>query len=127
MNETKTLKACLACGKTIRGRIDKKYCDDLCRNNFNNQLKIETNACVRTINNTLGKNRRILQSLLTENQEMTKTTRDKLLQLGFHFKYFTHHYANKKGSTYFYCYDHGYLPLENSWYLVVRRVEGAGK
>ncbi|MEP6674845.1 MAG: hypothetical protein ABJA78_06810 [Ferruginibacter sp.] len=123
MNNSNTLKACLACGKNIRGRADKKFCDDLCRNSFNNQLKIETSGLVRNINNMLGKNRRILQSLLPANQEMAKTSRDKLLQLGFHFKYFTHHYINKKGSVYHYCYEYGYLQLERDAYLLVKKKE----
>jgi hypothetical protein len=25
-------KKCLACGKQLKGRIDKKFCDDYCRN-----------------------------------------------------------------------------------------------
>ena len=32
-------KVCLACGKPLKGRIDKKFCDDYCRNNYNNQQK----------------------------------------------------------------------------------------
>ena len=27
----------------------------------------------------------------------------------------------KTGKIYFYCYEYGYLPLENDWYLLVRR------
>ena len=29
----------------------------------------------------------------------------------------------KSGKTYFYCYDYGYLPLENDWFLIVKRNE----
>ena len=58
-NETKT---CLACGKPLKGRIDKKFCDDYCRNNYNNQQKAKGShsSYVRNINNTLLKNRKIL-------------------------------------------------------------------
>jgi hypothetical protein len=52
---------------------------------------------------------------------MAKTTKTKLLEKGFLFKYFTHTYTNKKGTVYFFCYDLGYLPLENDWYLLVKR------
>ncbi|MEO6187855.1 MAG: DUF2116 family Zn-ribbon domain-containing protein [Ginsengibacter sp.] len=117
------IKHCQTCGKVIKGRTDKKYCDDYCRNNFNNQLKADTTNLVRNINNALGKNRRILESMLTGNEEITKTTKDKLLQKGFQFKYFTNTYTNKKGNVYFFCYDLGYLPLENDWYLLVKRKE----
>jgi hypothetical protein len=118
--ETKT---CMQCGKTLRGRSDKKFCDDYCRNNYNNTLKAHANNYVRNINNALGKNRRILEELLPEKEEMSKTTKQKLLHAGFQFKYITHTYINKKGNTYFFCYDYGYLPLDNDWYLLVRRRE----
>jgi predicted nucleic acid-binding Zn ribbon protein len=116
-------KICLACGKPIKGRSDKKFCDDYCRNNYNNVLKSATNSQVRNINNTLGKNRRILETLLSSEKEMTKATRDQLLLKGFSFKYITHLYSNKKGNTYFFCYEYGYLPLDNDWYLIVKRKE----
>ncbi len=116
-------KNCLACDKPLKGRSDKKFCDDYCRNNYNNQLKSITNNQVRNINNALGKNRRILEDLLPEGEETAKTTKEKLLQKGFLFKYVTHLYTTKSGKTYYYCYDYGYLPLENDWYLIVRRKE----
>lgn len=116
-------KTCLTCGKAIRGRTDKKYCDDYCRNNYNNQVKGADNNVVRNINNALRKNRRILSELLQDGEEMAKTTRDRLLQTGFNFMYLTHTYTNKKGNVYCFCYDYGYLPLENNWYLLVRRKE----
>ena len=112
-------KTCLQCGKGLRGRADKKFCDDYCRNNYNNQLKGNSNNYVRNINNALGKNRRILKMLLPAGERMTKTTKDKLLHHGFSFTYITHKYTNKSGSTYYYCYDHGYLALDNERYLIV--------
>jgi hypothetical protein len=69
----------------------------------------------------LRRNRRILQQLLPEKEDSKKVSREQLLQLGFHFKHFTHSYTNKKGSTYFYCYEYGYLPLEKDYYLLVKR------
>ena len=119
--ETK-IKLCLTCSKPIRGRTDKKFCDDYCRNNYNNQLKSNTINLVRNINNALGKNRRILENFFGK-EDMIKTTKDKLLEKGFQFKYITHTYTNKKGNVYFFCYDIGYLPLENDWYLLVKRKE----
>ena len=116
-------KLCLACNKPVKGRTDKKFCDDYCRNNYNNELKADTNNLVRNINNALGKNRRILESLLPPKEDMVKTTKDKLMQKGFQFKYITHTYTNKKGNTYFFCYDYGYLPLDNDWFLIVKRRE----
>jgi Uncharacterized protein containing a Zn-ribbon (DUF2116) len=111
---------CLVCGKALKGRSDKKFCDDYCRSSYNNDLKSAANNYIRNVNNALGKNRRILESLLPATEEMAKANKEKLQRLGFQFKYFTHTYTNKKGTIYYYCYEYGYLPLENDWYLVVK-------
>jgi hypothetical protein len=116
-------KKCLACEKVIKGRSDKKFCDDYCRNNYNNQLKGDTNNTIRNINNALRKNRRILEELLPETEKMVKANREKLLQLDFQFKYITHQYTNSKGNIYNFCYEYGYLALENKWFLIVKRKE----
>jgi hypothetical protein len=113
-------KQCLACGKTLHGRADKKFCNDYCRNAYNNGLKSALSNAVRNINNTLLKNRRILETILGD-EEMQKTTKEKLVHHGFQFKYFTHTYTNKKGNVYNFCYEYGYLPLEADVFLVVKR------
>lgn len=112
---------CLTCDKPVKGRTDKKFCDDYCRNNYNNQLNAPSSNLVRNINNALGKNRRILENLIPVHEEIVKLSKEKLLQEGFQFKYITHIYTNKKGSNYFFCYDYGYLMLENDCCLIVRR------
>jgi predicted nucleic acid-binding Zn ribbon protein len=118
-----TPRHCMTCNKSIRGRTDKKFCDDYCRNSYNNQLKAPGNNTMRNINNTLRKNRRILEGILSPNEKMQKISREKLLEQGFQFKYCTHTYCNPKGNLYHFCYDYGYLALENNWFLVVKRSE----
>ena len=114
---------CLSCNSAVKGRADKKFCNDYCRNEYNNGLKSGTTNLVRNINNALGKNRRVLETVITNNQETGKTNAEKLLAKGFQFKYYTHTYTNKKGDVYYFCYDMGYLPLENDWFLIVKRKE----
>jgi hypothetical protein len=80
------------------------------------------NTVVRNINTVLTKNRKILDGVLGD-EKTIKTNKEKLLRQGFDFKYITHSYTNKNGDTYCFCYEMGYLPLENDWYLVVRRKE----
>jgi len=116
-------KMCLACSKPLRGRADKKFCDDFCRNSYNNQLKAQTNNYVRNIGNILRKNRRVLKDLLPDSETMVKTNKENLIRMGFHFKYSTHSYTNKKGNTYLFCFEYGYLNLDNDWFLIVRRKE----
>lgn len=117
------IKACQLCEKPLKGRSDKKFCDDYCRSAYNNDLKSAANNFIRNINHALGKNRRILESLLQEGDATAKTSRDKLIERGFQFKYHTQQYYAKNGNTYFYCYEYGYLALENNWFLIVKRNE----
>ncbi len=118
-------KKCLSCNKIVKGRIDKKFCDDYCRNNYNNVQKNKTSLSsdVRNINNALLKNYKILMACLPDNEEMVKVSHDKLLLKGFSFKYHTHSYTTQKKQTYIFCYNYGYLPLDNATYLIVRRKE----
>ncbi|MFI2741890.1 hypothetical protein ACG2LH_04055 [Zhouia sp. PK063] len=112
-------RLCLECGDKIVGRIDKKFCSDACRNSYNNNINKASKNLIRTTNNRLKKNYRILESLHPE--EKTKISRQKLLDLGFNFDYITGLLTTKKGSTYFYVYDLGYLPLDDDFYMLVRR------
>ena len=112
------MKNCPECGNIILGRIDKKFCSDMCRNNFNNKLKAVDVNYVRTINNSLKKNRRILEEICPEDKN--KTTRNNLLKKGFDFNFITHLRKTQKGAVYNFVYDYGYLELENDFFLVVK-------
>ena len=113
-------RSCRTCNKILRGRTDKKFCDDYCRNSYNNQFKPAKSHYVRNVNNWLLKNRRILEALLPATRECIRVNKVKLLQLGFLFTYHTHTFTNKNGSVYFYCYEYGYLALSPDWFLVVK-------
>ena len=112
-------RTCPECGNKIRGRADKVFCSDSCRNTHHNLLNKDNKNLVRNINNLLRKNYRILEKLNAADK--TKTTKDKLLRAGFSFDYFTGIYTTKSGATYFYVYDQGYLPLDNNFYLLVKK------
>ena len=120
MVQTVASRKCLSCDKILNGRADKKFCNDYCRNAYNNQLKSANSPVVRNINNALIKNRRILDAMLGE-EKMVKQPKEKFLSLGFNFKYYTHNYTNQKGNVYVFCYEFGYLPLEHDWFLIVKR------
>jgi hypothetical protein len=76
---------------------------------------------MRQINHLLQKNRRILASILTGSSNRTKTSHAQLLEKGFLFQYSTHLVSNKKGLQYHFCYEYGYLAINESSYMVVRR------
>jgi hypothetical protein len=114
---------CSDCGEKLVGRADKKFCNDQCRNNFNNKANSDTNSVMRNINNILRKNRRIMEELACNEEGKAKSTGKKLKEKGFNFNYYTHTYRTKTGNTYLFCYEYGYLPLDNDFYMVVKRIE----
>ena len=116
-----SVNLCLDCEKPLMGRVDKKFCNDICRNNYNNHQNRDANNLVRNVNGILRKNRRIIEKLVPEEKrKVKKTTLD---VAGFNFQYFTNTYTTKTRQTYYFCYDFGYLPLESDFYLLVHRKE----
>jgi predicted nucleic acid-binding Zn ribbon protein len=120
-------KECLACGKIVKGRVDKKFCDDSCRNNYNNTQNSDSTNLIRNVNNILRKNRKILADIIEKSETDTaKANKIKLTDLGYNFKYFTNTYKNKKEMIYYFVYEFGFLPLENDWFFLVKRNEEKG-
>ena len=119
-----TETTCRSCGEKLRGRSDKKFCNDFCRNQYNNQLKADSHQFTRKINNVLCKNRRILEHIMICAKQpggTIKTTLNELDLMGFNFNYITHYETNETGKTYYYCYEYAYLPLGNQQFQVVRK------
>jgi hypothetical protein len=119
MAESKTERKCKECGQRLVGRRDQKFCSDYCRNTHNNRLNEDTTSYMRRINNILRKNRRILSAL---NPDGKKTVDGiTLAEEGFNFHYFTNIYRTQKGSSYYFCYDQGYLKMDNDQYMLVQK------
>ena len=112
-------KKCLECEEVLKGRVDKKFRSDYCRNAYNNRVNKDSKNLIRNINNRLRKNYKILSELNISGK--TKVTRTKLYDKGFDFNFFTSIYKTKTGNTYFYIYDEGYLPLENELFLLIKK------
>ncbi len=112
-------KACPECGEKLRGRTDKKFCSDYCRNTHHNKVNKDTSNLIRNTNNLLRRNHRILEELNPGNK--TSVSRNKLLAKGFNFEFFTSIYNTKSGNQYFFIYDQGYLKLENDFYALVKK------
>lgn len=99
-------KKCLDCGITIRGRTDKKFCSDQCRNSYNNRLNRDSNNYVRNVHGVLRKNRRILGDLYDEGR--LRIHKDALFAMGYNFSFFTHMVETTDGHEYHYCFEYGY-------------------
>ncbi|MCB9426720.1 MAG: hypothetical protein H6584_06790 [Flavobacteriales bacterium] len=113
-------RQCPECGDSIVGRIDKKFCSDQCRASHNNKQNVDSRKYVREVNTILKKNRRILSDLNTTGK--TKVHREQLVVKGFNFQYLTNTYTTQKGVVYYFCYEHGYLPVDDDYfYLVIKQ------
>jgi hypothetical protein len=111
-------RKCLECNEVIQGRVDKKFCSDQCRNAHNNVLNSDVTNFVRNVNNSLRKNRRILEANLKG--ETSKIGVQKLKDLGFNFNYYTNIKTTKNNNSYYFCYEFGYLLLEGEMVLIVK-------
>ncbi len=116
-------KVCLECGEAVKGRTDKKFCSDACRNIYHYRSNNAPINYVRNVVNALKRNRRILMELNDGPEGTKKVHRDKLVQKGYNFMYHTNIYRTMKGNTYVFCFEHGYLEISENWYALVRRDE----
>lgn len=113
------MKTCLECSEKIVGREDKKFCSDGCRNAYNNKINKDSTNFMRNVNNKLRKNYRILVELNSEGK--SKATRDKMINKGFDFDFFTNILQTKTGNTYYFLYDQGYRSLDNDYFMLVKK------
>lgn len=114
-------KHCIVCGDEMTGRQDKRFCSDNCRSTHHNRQNSNETNFVRKVNGVLRKNRRILASLNPDGK--ASLHRDKLLENGFNFRYFTNEYVTRKGTVYRFVYDQGYTERENGYLTLVIRQE----
>lgn len=111
-------KKCLFCGRDINGRSDKKYCDDICRNNYNYQRNRNDNTIIRETNRSLLHNRKILDLLCENEKNIVK--RQLLVDSGFDFSFMTGIYKTKRNREYVLVYDYAYKSAGNDEVLVIR-------
>ena len=112
---------CLQCGKPLKsGRIDKKFCNEGCRNQYHNAQKIAEHAEIKKINGIIKNNRKILKELLGDNKFVNVSHQD-MLKKGFEFGYLTHYVMSKtQGNEYVFIYNYGYHEFEKNKYKVVK-------
>jgi predicted nucleic acid-binding Zn ribbon protein len=118
------IRTCPICSNPVKGRHDKVFCSDYCRNAYNNLRNSDRNNFIRNINNTLRRNRRILESLISNEEQLCKVRRGTLVEQEFNFKYHTHLQQGLQGETLYYVYDFGYQVLDDNWVMVMRSNRG---
>ncbi|MCC6721065.1 MAG: hypothetical protein IT243_02605 [Bacteroidia bacterium] len=114
-------KICLHCQKSFVGRSDKKYCSLSCKNNYSNaKVRLPTELICK-INKRLRNNYKILYKLY--NGKVRRVLEVEMKQAGFDFNYFTQDYTNNRGERYRYCYNLGYLKLDEKQFLIVKSMQ----
>lgn len=111
------VRECENCKEEIHGRSDKRFCSDYCRNTFHNDQNKDSSNYMRKVNNILRRNRRILARHNPNGK--SKVQGNLLMEEGFNFAFFTNVYETKKGGKYYFCYDQGYIKLDDGWYALV--------
>ena len=106
---------CENCGKELKGRSDKRFCDDSCRNTFNHKARIPDNEVFSPVVNILKKNRAILFKAFDEPQKTF--TKLQLLELGYNFNYCTDR-RTIQGSEYYFCFDMCF-EISNDYYVII--------
>ena len=113
------MKYCQDCGTILRGRTDKKFCDDHCRGHFNNAANRDRDINFKQINRILKKNTGILEKLVQQGIKIT--TFNLLSATGFNFGFFTHQLAEQNGEICICCYNYGYKKI-NEVELTIKQV-----
>ncbi len=95
----------------IEGRSDKKFCSDQCRSNYNNGQRSQSERLILEVNKVLRKNRTLLKQ--SNPSGMSIVRKEFLTRSGFNFNYFTSRYKTRDGNEYWFCYDIGWMYLED--------------
>ena len=111
--------SCENCGRELFGRIDKRFCNDNCRNDFNRKKKQQdiqkANENIPEILKIIKRNYEILLSFgaIEEGSEIF-LPKETLLKKGFNFKFFTSIDSKKE---YQYCFERGWRELAGAVYI----------
>jgi hypothetical protein len=121
-------KHCLDCGTLIKaGRKDKKFCDDMCRTNYNNNKdkspapELSVPDYIKKIQGILEKNRQILDDCLGKGRDAKSFDKRDIMGRGFNFKYFTSQAPTREGENYCFCFEMGFKEVEDDRLVIIRR------
>jgi hypothetical protein len=118
------MKTCLHCNDSFRGRSDKKFCNDYCRNAYNNQQKNIATSHQRIMHQRLRKNHALLSRYLTEkNAGPVCIHKERLTNDGFIWKYCTEFRISNNKNILYGCYDLRYFSLNDRYLILLKENE----
>lgn len=107
-------KQCTFCNLPLKGRTDKKFCDDTCRISYHNNLR-NHGFYVKWVNRSLSKNRRILKKIMELG--MKSVPMNVLEYYGFSMNGLTGIESGEEGRFHFRCYEYLLVP-EGTKYVI---------
>ncbi len=111
-------RCCAFCGKELKGRSDKRFCDDACRNNYGYKHNKSSNIAINRINKSLLHNRNVLKSIAKCGKKVVK--RQTLVDNDFNFDVMTGVYKTYKDQEYKMLYDYAYKCINDDDVLVLK-------
>ncbi len=102
------IRNCLECGKELKGRLGKKYCDSACKSSYHNRHKSFGEVTIQEINRILRHNRSILKTLCPEGKSTVR--KEVLDRMGYDYRYFNSVFKSKQ-TIYYLAYDYGFSPI----------------
>lgn len=118
---TLQMNTCKICKKELKGRVDKKFCSQACKNYYHVSLRRVTKNVAKSIDAILHRNRSILLEILGKNNIQKKVKRIYLAEKRFNFKYHTHFNINSNGKTYYFIYDIAWMEFSDDEILIIRK------
>lgn len=111
------LQTCLFCEKELKGRIDKQFCNAHCKSQYHNRNPNSDEAFIRSINQQIRKNRSALRTACPMGKATVPI--DFLIRLGMDFKYHTHVWKSNNNNKYVFCYDYGYMKIDDQTKVLI--------
>ena len=109
---------CKECESPLKGRMDKKFCNDYCRASYHSRQNRASNQTIRLINRCLRRNRKILEDYYLKNGPLVN--QNYLLSQNFNFTFCTHHIDETRMRHY---YDYAIQPTDSVNYEIIRAEE----
>ena len=111
-------RCCAFCGRELRGRVDKKFCDDSCRNNYGYQHNKFSNITISRVNKSLLHNRNVLRSIVKSGKKVVK--KQSLVDKNFDFNVITGIYKTYKDQEYKMLYDYAYKCINDEDVMILK-------
>ena len=115
------IRHCPICGEALQGRKDKVFCSKSCKNEYHRNRQRQHLEFSKAIDKILHRNWVVLAELHeTIGRRRFYVPMSDLLQIGFKPKYYTTTEINKKGKTYYYVYNFGWMHFSEKKVMILR-------